>query len=483
MLLGLLGFLISFAGSWQPSFWGDEAASVMSVERSLPSLFRMLGHVDAVHGTYYVFLHFWIDVFGASELSARLPSAIAIGLATAGTAVLARGLINARVAVIAALVFAVLPRVTFMGTEARSTAAATAIGVWLTILLVQALRTRSTHAGIRFGLWAGYAVVLAAGTCVFLDLALILAAHALAVVLFTTPPERRRTAARWAASTLAGLALSSPVIYWSVSQSQQIAFIGRRPQAGVFDVAVIQWFGTLPFAIVAWAMMVLAVVTVIGNRRGAPTSAHATRSVLAVMFAWMLVPTVVLLIGTHVITPMYAHRYLSFCTPAVAIVIAVGIACFRMRWLQVAAVLLLAALAVPSYLVQREEFGKGSDWRVAAEAVQAKANPGDALVFDESVRASRKPRLALHLYPAEFQGLQDVTLDQPFSATDGLWDTTIPLASAASRLAHTNTVWLLQYKGSRESTEDTDIRTLQQLGFTMTSETTVHRTIIVELTR
>jgi hypothetical protein len=42
---------------------------------------------------------------------------------------------------------------------------------------------------------------------------------------------------------------------------------------------------------------------------------------------------------------------------------------------------------------------------------------------------------------------------------------------------------LLQDKGSRESTEDTDIRTLQQLGFTMTSETTVHRTIIVELTR
>lgn len=458
----------------------------MSAERSLSSLFRMLGHVDAVHGTYYLFLHFWIDVFGASELSARLPSAIAIGLATAGTAVLARMLVNARVAVIAALVFAVLPRVTYMGTEARSTAAATAIAVWLTVLLVQALRTRSTRASIRFGLWAGYAVLLAAGIYMFLDIVLLLAAYALAVLIFTTRPERRlKSAVPWMVATLAGLALAGPVIYWGLSQSGQISFIGRRPQAGLFDVAVLQWFGNVAFAIVAWALVVLAIVTVFGGRRGGPTSAHAMRGVLAVMLAWMLVPPAVLLFGTHFVTPMYSERYLSFCTPAVAIVIAVGIACFRASRLQVAAVVLLAVLAVPTYLAQRGEFGKngGSDWRQAAELVQSRAKPGDAVVFDESVRPSRKPRLALHLYPAAFRGLQDVTLARPYPATSWLWDETLPLSSAAARLTNTNTVWLLEYKGSRQSAEDTDIRALQQLGFTVAEATTVNRTIIIEMTR
>ena len=75
--------LASFAGSWVPSLWGDETVSIMSAERSLPSLFSALGHIDAVHGGYYLFLHGWIGLFGASELSVRLPSAIAVGFAAA----------------------------------------------------------------------------------------------------------------------------------------------------------------------------------------------------------------------------------------------------------------------------------------------------------------------------------------------------------------------------------------------------------------
>jgi mannosyltransferase len=484
-LLGLLGFIVSFAGSWQPSYWGDEAASVMSAERSLSSLFRMLGHVDAVHGTYYLLLHFWIDAFGASELSTRLPSAIAVGVATAGTAVLARTLINARVAVISALVFAALPRVTYMGTEARSTAASAAIAVWLTVLLVQALRSRSTRPGVRLGLWAGYAVLLAAAIYMFLDSVLLLAAHALAVLIFSTRPERRlRSAIPWMVATLAGFALAAPVIDWGLRESRQIAFIGRQPQAGLFEVAVLQWFGNAAFAVIAWALVLLAIATVFG-RRGGPTSDRTMRGVLTVMLAWMLVPPAVLLFGTHFVAPMYSERYLSFCTPAVAIVIAVGISCFRASRLQVTAAVLLAALAVPTYLAQRGEFGKngGSDWRQAAEVVQARAKPGDAVVFDETVRPSRKPRLAMHLYPAAFRGLQDVTLARPYAATSWLWDETTPISSSAARLTNTNTVWLLEYKGSAQSREDTDIRALQQLGFTVAHATTVNRTIIIEMTR
>ena len=73
-MIGLFAFVVSAAWSWQPSYWGDEAASVLSAQRSLPSLFGMLGNVDAVHGFYYVFLHFWIDEFGATEFATRLPN-------------------------------------------------------------------------------------------------------------------------------------------------------------------------------------------------------------------------------------------------------------------------------------------------------------------------------------------------------------------------------------------------------------------------
>ena len=456
----------------------------MSAERSFSSLFRMLGNVDAVHGTYYVFLHFWIDAFGASELSTRLPSAIAIGVATAGTAVLAHMLINTRVAIIAALVFAVLPRVTFMGAEARSAALATAIAVWLTVLLVHILRTRHAHAGVRFGLWAGYAVLLAVGTYLFLYVALLIPVHGLAVLLMQHRQDRWKTIARWATATGAGLVLAVPVIVGGMTEREQLSFIARL-QVDVLHAAVNQWFGNVSLAVLAWTLIALAIAAIFVGRRSWRTRVPITRSVLAVMLAWMLIPSAVLLIGTLLVTPMYLQRYLSICTPAAAITIAVGIACLRMRWLQAAALLLVVALALPTYLSQRGDFGKnkGSDWRQAAAVLQSSAKPGDAVVFDESPSPSRKPRLAIHLYPDSFQGLRDVTLARPFETTNWLWDETVPLSSVTDQLTNTSTVWLLQNKGSTESKNGTDIHTLRQLGFTVAETTTVNRTIIIEMTR
>lgn len=479
-LLGALGFVISFAGSWRPSFWGDEAASVMSAERSLSSLFRMLGNVDAVHGTYYFFLHFWVGIFGSSELSVRLPSAIAIGVATAGTFVLARSLFGERLGIVAALVFAVLPRVTYMGVEARSMALAAAVAVWSTVLLVHALRSRSLRVGIRWRLWTGYAVLVAGGIYLFLNFVLLLPAHALAVLLLSEAGDSRRQALRWwALSTLAALAAAAPVLFWGVSQRDQISFLLRRPPADLRTVAVVQWFGNAPFAILAWSLVLLGVIAVFAAGAG------SARRALAVVLAWMLVPTAVLALGSVFGAPTYAPRYLSVCTPAAAIAIAVGLASLRARWLQAATIVLAVALAAPSYLDQRGEFAKnrGSDWRQASEVVQASATPGDAVVFDEGVRPSRKPRLALHLYPDAFQGLRDVTIDRPFHTTDGLWDTTVPLASVTGELAGTRRVWLLQYVGLAGATNDSNVARLQQLGFTVVDMTTIRRTAVIEMAR
>lgn len=487
-LLGLFATLVSVAGSWIPSYWGDEAASVMSAERSLPSLFQMFGHVDAVHGTYYLFLHFWIQAFGTSELATRLPSALAIGAATMGTVILARRLFTARVALIAGLVFAVLPRVTFMGAEARSTALATACAVWLTVLLVHTLRVAAlptTSIRMRRSLWLAYAALSALGIYVFLYLLLLIPIHALAVWLWA-PREQRRTLWRsWLKATGIGIVLAAPVLVYGLAQHDQISFIGSRPQVSVLSALVSQWFDSAPVALAAWALIVVAVAVVLLSRHPFRQFERSMRPSLVVMLAWIVGPTAALLIGTHLIAPMYIQRYLSFCTPAVAIVIALGVVSLGRRWLQAGALVVLVALIAPVYLSQRTSFAKdgGSDWRQAAAVVAANAHPGDAVIFDDSVRPSRLPRLALRLYPTAFTGLQDVTLATPYQNTSGLWDLTVPLASVTEKLAGTNTAWILENVGSTESVAATDVHELESLGFAPAMTTTVNRTTIIEMTR
>lgn len=61
------------------SFWRDEAFSVLAAKESLPFIFTRLGFEPPL---YYTMLHFWIKLFGTSELAARSLSMVGFLLAT-----------------------------------------------------------------------------------------------------------------------------------------------------------------------------------------------------------------------------------------------------------------------------------------------------------------------------------------------------------------------------------------------------------------
>ena len=470
IMIGVGATLVSFAGSWIPSFWGDEAVSIMSAERSLPSLFAALGRIDAVHGTYYLFLHGWISLFGASELSIRLPSAIAVGLAVAGTVVLGNLLLTRRIAIIAGIVLAILPRVTYMGSEARSYALGMAIAVWLTVMLVTLLARRATsHLA-----WLTYALVFAAALYVFLYLALLAIVHG---ILLLSTARAGGALRRWLEAVGLGTVLAAPVIVWGLVQNHQIAFLAGPSQVAVWTVFVEPWFNGLWLPLACWTLIVLGVVSLIRSGRAARGGA-----VLAV--AWLVTPMAILLVGNAVIVPMYATRYLTFCAPAAALLIAAGIAALPRTWMQISVGALLLALVVPGYLAQRGPYAMdaGSDWRQVSAIVGAHAQPGDAIVFGLTLRPSRMPRLALYSYPAGYRGLNDIALVTPYYLLPGLRDDVAPLATVAARLAPATTVWAIEPLPSSRSRTPADVVTLERLGFSLKYEFPVHRNGVYELT-
>lgn len=477
VVLGVFGFSAAFAGSWIPSFWGDEAASVMSAERTLPSLFAMTRNVDAVHGVYYLFLHFWIQAFGASELSTRLPSAVAIGAVVAGTFVLGRMLADRNVGIVAAVVCAVLPRTSFMGAEARSSALATAVAVWATVLLVVLLRRRFASARARRAAWLAYSVVVTAGIYLFMYLGLLLVVHG--AFLLSRPSHRRHWRA-WAVSAAIAATCSLPLIAVGYAQRGQIAFLASRNYATVKSILVTQWFGNPFLAAVALALLVAVIL-------GAARSWRRTRSVSPVVglaLLWVALPTICLL-AVNAVTPAYNLRYLSFCVPGVALALSAAISTLRNRKARIAAIILLLLCALPTDVAQRGPFAKdgGSDLAQAAAIIGRQAHTGDGIVFDRTTANRQRPRLAEHLYPDDFTGLEDVALKSSYLDRAKLWDTTYPLTEVTARLAHIKRVWLVEVTGSPDNTSRTDLRTLVDDGYTLDSTQRVHRTVIYSLVR
>ncbi|CAN5462057.1 glycosyltransferase family 39 protein [soil metagenome] len=486
--LGVLAVAVSAIGSGTASLWGDEAASLMSAERPLGSLMMMMQHVDAVHALYYLGLHVWIGVAGTSPFALRFPSAVAIGLAVGGLVMLGRQMRGLRYGILAGVLAMMLPRLTDVGSEARSYAFTAAIAVGLSLLLTIQVQSRTPGRRV----WVIYGALVALGTLLFLWLALVAVAQLLVLVLV------RRDLLRAALTAVgAGVAAASPVLLFAFLERGQIAYLGSRQAFDATSILVAPWFEDATVAIVLWPLVavggVLAVREWLLARRG--WSVPNPRARVAILpLAWMLVPTVALLAGSAMIA-VFTPRYLAMCAPAVALLAAAPLDALLARSLRarrpvagvvaIVALLAVGASIAPVWSAQRQPYAKNnSDWAAISSELGAVARPGDAVAFDDSVRPSRRTRLALHAYPAGFVGLRDITLKTSFTASSTWYDQTYDVteASGLGRLDGVRRVWLVEY-ALPGSVDDAGVAALKLAGFHETSAVRLHRSAVLEFVR
>lgn len=456
-LIGSFAALLALTGSWQVSLWTDEAATIAGARRTLPELWRMLQNVDAVHGLHYLLMHFWIELFGQSAVSLRMPSALAVGAGAAGVYVLARGLGGSRLALWGALIFAVLPRVTWTGIEARSFAFSAAAAVWLSVLLFGALKRNTAWR------WIAYSALSAISVAINLYLVLLIASHALTLLALRDVTWRQRF--QWLLAVALGMVACAPVLSLSMRQGGQISDQGLGWTRWIQNVVVNQWFlgdtpttqeggtGTdQPWVIAAvalaglsWLVMCFAVQRALIPRR---------RSSLPGWFVWVvpqiLLPTLVIGLYSLLIHPMYNPRYLSLSSPAVAILIAAGLRLLPRYWMRAAAWVMIVSFAAPIYLSQRQGQAKsGSDWMEVADYMSAHKHAQDAVYFSprypptEAETGLTLRRIAV-AYPEAFSGLLDVTLHVPGAADGTLDGSSRLLGDSMDRLNGVQRVWMIR---------------------------------------
>lgn len=475
--IGLLGLVVSLIGIGVPSVWYDESATIISATRSWDQLWTMVGTVDAVHALYYAGMHLVFDLFGYSPVSLRVPSAVAVAVAAALTVVLGRVLDRPRLGVIAGIVFCLLPRTTWMGTEGRSYAATAALAALMTILLVLASRSTTRV------LWVLYAVTAAVSVVLFVYLAFVVAAHALTMLVWLASSRSRAwpPAARW--MRWAGLAMLAvvPFALAVVAQSGQLHWLDR-PDAGTLRAVLVrQWFFTsVPFAVVGWLLIAAGAVVLLRKARGL--------SVASVVLPVLVLPTVALLVISLTVTPIYTPRYLSMCLPFVALVMAAAIDRVRVPPLTVVALAALLALALPQIAEQREPQAKEhTSWAAVAGLIadQRAADGPDSTTAIVYGNVARHPiastRVIAYSYPQAFAGTVDVTFGVPAAETDGLWETRIPLADGLPRLAGADVTYLVT-SVTRDRREETT-ETLADAGWHVTEEWNLSEVNVVRYER
>jgi mannosyltransferase len=439
----IAGFAAVVSGAWasRPSLWFDEGATISaSASRTLPELWKLLGHIDAVHGLYYLLMHGWFTIFPPTEFWSRVPSALAIGAAAAGVTVFTRQFVPGRAtAVCAGVVFAILPRITWAGVEARSYAFAAGAAVWLTVLLVAAVRRNRPR------LWLFYALALMLSILLSLNLILLVVVYAAMLPLLAPKKSRKSPLIRWAVSSVIAIGLMTPFIVFAHGQVGQVNWIYPVSWHYAFDIILRQYFDhSVPFAVLTAVLIVAAVVARLKGARG---PAGDLRSLLIICAAWIVLPTALLVIYSAVSEPVYFPRYLILTTPAMAAVMAVCIVTIaRKPWPTAGVVLLFAVAAVPDYLfVQRWPYAKeGWDYSQVADLIGSHAAPGDCLMVDNTVPWRPGPiRAVLATRPAAFRSLIDVERGAYGPRVGWLWDGHVAVWLTTAKINKCTTIWTI----------------------------------------
>ena len=411
-------------GITAPSYWADEADTVSAESRSIPELIRLLGHVDAVHGLYYLLIWPLVGLAGPGELTTRLPSAVAMAAAAGGIAAIGRRIAGRRAGLWAGLVFAALPVISGQGHNARPYAMTTAAAVLASYLLVRTGEDPRRHWLIAYG---GALALLG-----YLELfaLLLVPAHALALRTMARRNPKPDLTRRWAAPVAAAALAVAPLAVIGWQQRAAISWIHRPGWADVGATLTSLAGGSLALAITVWTVLAFGCWWALASGQNTPPGRRLT----ALALPWLLLPPAALLAVSQA-KPVYNFRYVLFCIPALALLAGLGLARLRPPWRACAAILILA-LAIPAQMGMRVP---GTGMREAGRFLNSREQPGDAIIYP----ATLIPPWYL-VYPSSFARLRDIQMARSPAASGHLYGVSVPVHVLKQREQHTRRIWVVE---------------------------------------
>ncbi|MGH9185852.1 MAG: glycosyltransferase family 39 protein [Acidimicrobiales bacterium] len=414
--------LAAALGAWhlgEKSLWVDEGVSYFHSQLDMSSLWSNMVNIEPNQALHYGLLKLW-TAFGTSEAMLRTPSVIAFAATVPFAYGIAAELWGRRTAVLAGFLVALNGFLVHYAQEARPYALAAMFVTASSYFFVVGLRRQ------RRAYLLAWAV-----TTVLAVLAHLFAAFVVLAQLLSLPlvPDRRipwRVLA-WSAAVALLAMVPLGILLSRGNKRAGIAWIQQTSSDGVMRTLTQLAGGAGRPLLIATAAAAVVVVLTASNARDDSWSWWGS----AFVIRWAIVPVAATILLSEV-EPLFVARYLIVAVPALAILVATGLAQIRPRLAFVAAVVVFGLLASQGvrnwYRSEPKE-----DWRDAAAFVAEEAETGDAVII------YRFGRDAFLYYYGRDEG------DVPASI-DVIQANRLPESDLLELLADHDRVWLLWYQ-------------------------------------
>lgn len=379
-LLTLVAAIPHFYNITKASIWHDEGYTMMLAPMGPLEILERTAR-DVHPPLYYLVLHYWLGLFGTSELAARSFSALCLLAAVPLVYLLMKRLYSERAAAVAAILVAFSPFLIRYGQEARMYGMVAFVLLLATYSLVRALQGKNRW------WWLLYALAIAAGLYTHYYTIFLIAAHWVYVAYLTRTPAGTGLKNPWwwgsnvLAASIFALWLPSAIAQFTRVQG---GFWIPKPTASTLPDTILQF---LSFSSASWAptwVKIALALLILGSTVALWVTAKQYRAstVLIASYA-MLAPVTVFILSFG--RPIYVDRYFVFA--------AIGFSCLlaaiivhgwplakhtQVQKLKIAALLVISLAGIYNVYAQATH-----QMREVGAMVRANYQPGDEIVSGE----------------------------------------------------------------------------------------------------
>ena len=377
----LIGTVLRIYDLGTESLWIDEAISMLWAKQS-PSHIMARAALDVHPPLYFVILHYWINLFGDSEFSARLLSAI-IGIISIFMIFKVGSLIfGSDVGLLSAFIMATSVFHIWYSQDARAYSLLVLMSLLSIFFFIQLYRRKSRRDSI------GYIVF----SCLliythYFGFFIIIAQNIFYCTLFFLTKEKNDMGIkRWV--LLQGLLIIS-YLPWGGKLIKQLLTIGRGETDTLSWITMPSFYtpidslktyaGSLELMSLFLTFAVFAIISYKKNySKGEVYFSNVTSMYLLAL--WLAIPVILPVILSYIFKPIYETRYTISASLALYILAAKGIQNTNNRFVKYSVIIIIAALSLTNAKHYYDRIDK-QQWREAITYVGESAKTGDKIIF------------------------------------------------------------------------------------------------------
>lgn len=391
MLAGIfiLGLFIRIHGINTESLSFDEIYSLKLAGMTLPEIINETSK-DYHPPLYYALLHFWVILFGTTEISIRLLSALLGAAAVPAIFLLGRLIFSERAGLYAAFFSAASNINIVHSQEAR---------MYTLLLLLAILSFYFLHQILRNGGLRSYIFfILCNAAMIYTHFYgfFVAAAGILLLILIAVSGRNteRRSLMKPAGAVILSLLMYLPWLPVFLKQYRTAHSFLWIPPATLWQLpeAVTEFAGSGLLLIILLPLSVLVFLQpVMKNRRQSPSEQPGILLALKkqepagsiLLLLWLIIPVLIPFLISILMQPIFLVKYTIASSSAFLLLCAGGLAEVKWKWGRISIIVVIAALSFYNIL-QLHALPRGERWKEAAAYIDANAGSSDIIVFNSA---------------------------------------------------------------------------------------------------